>query len=292
MEALFAKATPPPPEGSSSDLVHYANLFYRSEHEAYVRLGPHPRILKYHGWDRRGLLFDSHPAGDVLQYLLRNRDSPPPLSVRLQWACDVAEGLAFVHSRGVVWVDVALNNVLLSSDLRAIVSDFAGCCILPLSGHKPLPNEYRESQVRVGLISRSPHPRPYGTLDWAPLDDRFGFGLVLFSLLTLRFPHSVNLVVRDPEVAKGIYDLHRAHTFDTLGGPPEYGQLEAIIQKCFRAQYQTTNELVDDLHFACDSMPQNVPLLQERLNDPIVDFGSWPRGRQLYPFDQEEGFDV
>ncbi|KAJ7440660.1 kinase-like domain-containing protein [Mycena galericulata] len=289
---LFAKATPSPPVGSSAELVHNTNLFYRSEHEAYVRLGPHPRILRYHGWDRRGLLFDSHPAGDILRYLLQNRDSPPPLSVRLQWACDVAEGLAFVHSRGLVWVDVALNNVLLSTDHRAIISDFAGCCILPLSGQKPLPVEYQESQISVSIISRSPHPRPEGILNWAPVDDRFGFGIALFSLLTFRFPHSPDLVVRDFDLAQSIYLRHQSLDFDTLGVDPEYRQLEAIIQKCFTAQYQSSDKLLEDLLEARAAMPPGAPLLQDKVNDPMIDFSVYPPGRELYPFDQEDDLEV
>ncbi|KAJ7483160.1 hypothetical protein FB451DRAFT_1028901, partial [Mycena latifolia] len=165
--------------------------------------------------------------------------SPPPLSVRLQWAYEIAEGLAFVHSRGVVWVDVALNNVLLSTDLRAIISDFAG--LLGIS-----------NQRRHNL--KEPTSPPRVDLELGPHRRRFGFGIVLFSLLTLRFPHSPNLVVQDFEFAHTIYLRHKDHSFDTLGDVPEYGQLEAIIQKCFRAWYQTSDELVEDLRAARAAM--------------------------------------
>ncbi|KAJ7182084.1 hypothetical protein C8R46DRAFT_1027887 [Mycena filopes] len=39
---LFAKETPSPPVGSSPELVQRATIFYRSEHEAYLRLNGHP----------------------------------------------------------------------------------------------------------------------------------------------------------------------------------------------------------------------------------------------------------
>ncbi|KAJ7248549.1 kinase-like domain-containing protein [Mycena haematopus] len=152
----YVKDTPPAPAGSSVDMVQRTKHFYRTEHEAYLRLQGHPRILRYHGWDRRGLLFDRHPTGDLLRYLLEHHDPPPSLSTRLQWACDIAEGLAFVHSKGVIWVDVSLNNVLISADNRAIFCDFAGSRILPVDGLKVLPPDYSEAQLTVSPTMNMP----------------------------------------------------------------------------------------------------------------------------------------
>ncbi|KAJ7172100.1 kinase-like domain-containing protein [Mycena filopes] len=310
---LFAKETPSAPVGSPPELVQRATIFYRSEHEAYLRLNGHPGVLRYHGWDRRGLLFDSHPAGDILLHLLENRDSPPSLSVRLQWACDIAEALAFVHSKGVIWVDVSLNNVLLSADQRAIICDFAGSCILPVFGRKVLPSDYALSQISIPPIMRMPRypharfwkgpgsPDPYPDWNFTPHDDRFGFGILLFSLLAFRFPHSPHLAIRDIEVFQRIYELHQNESFDTLGEIPEYRDLEGIIQKCFRAQYEFSDDLLKDVRAAyrtmvrispvpipltivmTDSQPTNAPLLQDKVLDPVVEFPAYPRGRHLYP---------
>ncbi|KAJ7925735.1 hypothetical protein B0H13DRAFT_1479995, partial [Mycena leptocephala] len=158
------------------------------------------------------------------------------LLVRLQWACDIAEALAFVHSKGVIWVGVSLNNVLLSADESAIICDFAGSCILPV------PCDYALSQGRGS-------PDPYPDWNFTPHDDRFGFGILLFSL-TLRFPHSPHLAIRDMEVVQRIYDQHQRETFDTLGEIPEYRDLEVIIQKCFHAHYQSSDDLLKDVRAA------------------------------------------
>ncbi|KAJ7504020.1 kinase-like domain-containing protein [Mycena galericulata] len=293
---LFAKETPPAPAGSSPELVQRTNLFYRTEHEAYLRLDVHPQVLRYHGWDRRGLLFDNHPAGDLLLHLLKKPNTPPSLLVRLQWACDIAEALAFVHSKGVIWVDVSLKNVLLSADESAIICDFAGSCILPVPGQKVLPSDYALSQVSISPIMRMPRyphaqfwkgpgsPDPYPDWNFTPHDDRFGFGILLFSLLTLRFPHSPHLAIRDMEVVQRIYDLHQSKTFDTLGEIPEYMDFEVIIQKCFHAHYQSSDDLLKDVRAAYQAMPPDAPLLQDKVHDPVVEFHAYTSGRHLYPF--------
>ncbi|KAJ6481626.1 kinase-like domain-containing protein [Mycena sanguinolenta] len=299
--SFYVKDTPPPPAGSSVEIIQSTTQFYRTEHEAHIRLQGHPRILCYHGWDNRGLLFDRHPTGDLLRYLLEHRDPPPSLTTRLQWACDIAEGLAFMHSRGVIWVDVSLGNVLISADHRAILCDFAGSRILPVDGQKMLPAEYGESQVSISPIMsmpRYPHalqwqgpgsPYPYpDMLDFTPSDDRFGFGIVLFCLLAFRFPHSNTLVVRDFQMAEKIFHLHHKHVFDSLGNTDGYQDLDAIIQKCFRAEYRSSDDLLIDLRAACDAMPSHGQLLQDKVHDPVLEFPKRESGRDFYPFDVPE----
>ncbi|KAJ7652050.1 kinase-like domain-containing protein [Mycena polygramma] len=303
---LFAKDTPPAPPGSSDWVVENAKAFYHSEHEAYIRLDGHPRILRYHGWDKRGLLFDSHPGGDLLCYLLKHQESPPSLPVRLQWIRDIAEGLAFIHSKGIIWVDVSLPNVLLSEDHRAILCDFAGSRILPVPGLKVPSWTDRETQVRLSpmkTMPRYPHTRawqgpggPYPNSEpnpneFNPNDDRFGFGIVLFSLLALRFPHSANLVIRDLLEVQKIWELHQNLSFDTLGEIPDYKDFETIIQKCFRAEYLSADDLLHDVRAACDAMPSDAPLLQDKMVDPPYDFAEWKSGRQLYPFPKQRSED-
>ncbi|KAJ6595286.1 hypothetical protein B0H10DRAFT_1960560 [Mycena sp. CBHHK59/15] len=130
-------------------------------------------------------------------------------------------------------------------------------------------------------------PDTYPDWNFTPHDDRFGFGILLFSLLALRFPHSPHLAIRDMEAVQRIYDLHQHQSFDTLGEIPEYRDLEAIIQKCFRADYQSSDDLLKDVRAAYHAMPRNAPLLQDKVHDPVIEFPAYMRGRHLYPFDVE-----
>ncbi|KAJ7983306.1 kinase-like domain-containing protein [Mycena polygramma] len=298
---FFVKDTPPPPAHCSDKIRRYTDIFYKIEHEAHVRVGDHPRIVRYYGWDRRGLLFEKHNEGDMITYFLTHRDSPPSLSMRLQWACDVAEAMAVLHSKGIIWIDVSMANVLLCEDSRrAILCDLGGACILPMDGYKPLPSAYETTVVSVhpmlGLPSY-PHKHIWDGEGHGPVAavtphfDRFGFGIMLFSLLALHFPHSPFFVVHDEEEGMNIAHLHFAYQFDTLGDAPEYAALEAIIQKCFRAEYKSSDDLVAKLKAACAAMPENAPLLKTQIEDPVREYAPSSGGRHLYPFDCGDFYD-
>ncbi|KAJ7138896.1 kinase-like domain-containing protein [Mycena filopes] len=294
---FFVKDTRPPPANCSDEIRAYTDLFYKIEHEAHVRVGDHPRIVRYHGWDKRGLLFEKHDGGDMLMYLLTHRDPTPALSTRIQWACDVAEGMAFLHSKGVIWVDVSMANVLLTEDAqRAIICDLGGVCILPMPGFKPLPQPYEETVIGVHpMLGLPPFPNRHvwdgeGHSSYAyisPHFDRFGYGIMLFSLLALHFPHSRSFVVHDLPESMNIAERQFAFEFDTLGDVPEYAAFEAIIQKCFRAQYISSDDLVADLKAAAAAMPKDAPLLQTRIEDPILEYAVPSDGRSVYPFERE-----
>ncbi|KAJ7501995.1 kinase-like domain-containing protein [Mycena galericulata] len=229
---FFIKETPPAPEHSSPKVRRFTDLFYKTEHEAHVRVGDHPRIVRYYGWDNRGLLFEKHEGGDLLSRLLTQRDPPPSLTVRLQWASDVAEGMAFLHSKGVIWVDVSMANVLLSDDWqRALLCDLGGASILPMPSYKPLPAAYTDTTVSLHPMMGLPHyphshvwdgPGHDNFAEISPHHDRFGYGLMLFCLLTLHFPHSHFLTVHDLNEANRIASLHFDKQFDTLGDVPDY----------------------------------------------------------------------
>lgn len=205
LPTLFVKDTEPAPNYSSRKLRQYADLYYKHEHEAHVRLGEHHSIVHYYGWDHRGHLFQRHQAGDILTHLLNHRHAIPPLAVRMQWATDIAEGMAYMHSKAVIWLDVSLSNVLLSDDFQhAVLCDMAGTAIIPLSGHKHLPEVLGDAMINIAPFMAMPNythvyhwegPDGETFSEITPSHDRFGFGIMLFTLLTLRNPHSRFLVI-------------------------------------------------------------------------------------------------
>lgn len=119
------KSVVPPDEKHWNDL---AMEFY------YTRTVPeHPRIVKL-----RGSVVDHSYGGGCSPAVLLVMDrltrdlysglrSGLPWKTRLQIAIDVAEGIRYLHSQGLVHRDVKLKNVLLDCDNRAKLTDLGFC---------------------------------------------------------------------------------------------------------------------------------------------------------------------
>ena len=63
-----------------------------------------------------------------LQHLITNRSAPSELR-RVKIARDVSQGMAFLHSLGVIHRDLKSGNVLLDELWRAKVSEAKGVCV-------------------------------------------------------------------------------------------------------------------------------------------------------------------
>ncbi|KAJ7860839.1 hypothetical protein B0H14DRAFT_3445809 [Mycena olivaceomarginata] len=127
----------------------------------------------------------------------------------------------------------------------------------------------------------------YNFAEISPHHDRFGYGLLLFCLLTLHFPHSRFLIIHDLNEANRIATLHFSKEFDSLGDLPQYAAFERIIQKCFHAEYRSSDDLEAEVKAACIAMDKDAPLLHSQVQDPIIELPP-STGRILLPFDREE----
>jgi len=80
---------------------------FENEVAIFEQLGLHERILHCHGLHPalKALCFDYLPQGDVGHYLAHSGTDNIPYSARPQWILGVAEGIAFLHSKGVARVD-------------------------------------------------------------------------------------------------------------------------------------------------------------------------------------------
>lgn len=95
-----------------------ADKTLRSEARIYDILGVHRRVITYYGLE---LLPDGHTAyairleraafGALRQKIMN--EVPPPMAWRIRIAAQVAEGVAYLHNRGVIWDDASTRNVLL-----------------------------------------------------------------------------------------------------------------------------------------------------------------------------------
>ena len=80
-------------------------------------------------------------------------------------------------------------------------------------------------------------------------NDIFTFGVILFVLLSKRFPHHRDLIP-DLDACVSINDHHEQRNFDTLPAS-KYPLFSNIINKCFKLEYSVAGEIVPELEMAC-----------------------------------------
>ncbi|KAJ7486078.1 kinase-like domain-containing protein [Mycena galericulata] len=197
-----------------------------NEEKVYEAISPHPRILKFYGLDVDHLELEYHPNGDLWT---------PPMARRVDWAVEIAEGLAYLHSKSIVWADAYFRNILVTDDLHIVLADFGYSILQPLESHsfktRPPPIFCRP----IVYYGRSPTHV-----------DIFGFGVMLFSLLSNRCPWTDNLQPQlDEQLAA--QKKHDELKFDSLDDPELKDIFGSILDKCFGVKYATGTELLNDL---------------------------------------------
>jgi len=118
MEAVALKAFRTYP---SQDLKEAKKILWK-EVVVWKRLS-HEHVLRFHGVDRTNfqlaLVYDWADSGNIIQYLDSN-----PRDSRTRLLREVAEGLHYLHSYGVVHGDLKGTNVLISPNGHARLSDY------------------------------------------------------------------------------------------------------------------------------------------------------------------------
>jgi eukaryotic-like serine/threonine-protein kinase len=152
------------------DVAAIAALERESEH---VRTLDHPNILRVDGVHRTGrhtwIAMEYASGGDLSQ--LRGRGYR---EILLHAALPIAAALEHAHRAGIVHRDVKPSNVLLASDGTPRLADFGMALV---AAAKPAENAGRGSPYSMS-------PQQAAGAAASPADDIYGFGAMLYELLS------------------------------------------------------------------------------------------------------------
>lgn len=191
------------------------------EAQIFSALGTHQRLVKYLGKSGKGLKLELVEEGSVKNYLARKPISQIPVELRLKWARQAAEAVAFIHSKGVIHCDIHTNNLLLDGELDIKLCDFQGTW-------GPWDGQAMES-VRSFLPRESTSPPTVTT-------DLFALGSAIYEIMTGHEPYEH---FGDKEVEERYLERQFPAVDAVTCG--------VVIQRCWMVAYRSAQETVHDL---------------------------------------------
>lgn len=206
---------------SSRDFERQA---YDIEIRSYERLGTHKCIASCKVTEE-GLLLE---RGTCLRGMLRSvSESAIPWAMKLRWALEAADGLTYIHIKGIIHADVGCHNIIVDNADHIKFIDFAGSGI---DGEAPLVcYEWYSFQPgnRIGICT-----------------DIFAFGSMLFELEPGRVPYSE--LEMTLEMGKLVADVERL--FSQRKFPPiQTLAFGSVISGCWNGKYNSVEEVRRDI---------------------------------------------
>lgn len=206
--------------GRAGDRATEIAIYKRLESEESWPRG----ILRFYGvLDELSIVLQFAPHDSIRKYYFNRRTQSQrvPLSTKLQWAEQLTGAVAFLHSKGILHCDISCNNVLFDKDLNAVVGDFAGSS---LDG-KEFFSWYETSHC------------PPDVMEPSVKTEIFALGSTLCEMLLQHKPFEG----ADEHL---IEDAFRRGQFPSLESLPA---LEIPIAKCWGQQYETVDDLLQDI---------------------------------------------
>jgi eukaryotic-like serine/threonine-protein kinase len=169
----------------------------------------------------------------------RVQQGPIPPAEAIEIGCQVAEGLAYAHQRGIVHRDVKPANIMLPDRGAAKIMDF-GLARMRVADHK----------TSTGIVLGTPRYMSPEQIGGQPVDQRsdiFSLGIVLWEILTGRRLFSGTEMA---QVSHSItYDEHEP---PTRVNPDLPAMLDFVVARALKkdpaVRYQDADEMAADLH--------------------------------------------
>nr|GMC88217.1 serine/threonine-protein kinase HT1-like [Ipomoea batatas] len=209
----------------------------------------HQNVIKFVGACRKQPVFciiTEYLSEGCLRAFLHKLDHKSlPLQKLVVMALDIARGMEYIHSQGVIHRDLKPENILINEDFHLKIADFGIACeeayCDPLADD---PGTYR--WMAPEMIKRKPYGRKV---------DVYGFGLILWELVTGSIPYEDMTPV---QAAFAVVNKNMRPTVP-VDCPPA---MKALIEQCWSLHPEKRPEF-----------PQIVKLL-EQFESSLADSGT------------------
>lgn len=209
------------------------------EHKILTEVGRHPRIVGHKGFTEAGLYLERVANGTVLDFLSASDRPRPSLRLRLAWCRELAEAVGHIHSRRVLHCDIQPTNVLVDRELHLKLADFQG--------------RHLSEDGDVILDGWSGEPCRY----FCPRDDEFSadFKTDIFALgSTMYFIMAGEEVFPDIISGEDGWDDEVKSRFARGVFPQDSSICTGITQKCWRQQYDSARDVLEDIKAVEDGL--------------------------------------
>lgn len=163
------------------ELAAFLEKQFTSEVAMMFRLN-HPNVITFFAACKKAPVFciitEYLAGGSLRAYLHQQEPYSLPINVVLKFAIDIAKGMQYLHSQGVLHRDLKSENLLLGEDMCVKVADFGISCLESQCGSaKGFTGTYR--WMAPEMIKEKAHTKKV---------DVYSFGIVLWELLTALTP--------------------------------------------------------------------------------------------------------
>lgn len=164
---------------STIDPESLAALSREAAHLVSLR---HPSIVPFYGitklpFNMFGLVtkYMEYSLFDVIREQTRSQATPIAWPTRIKWVKDIAYGLRYLHSKGILHGDIKSKNVLLPSDLSV-------CCLCDFgsSGRTATATQHTPQWSAPEVLENAPY---------LARSDVYSFGILIYEIVTFRYPY-------------------------------------------------------------------------------------------------------
>ncbi|KAF5591019.1 TKL kinase [Fusarium subglutinans] len=212
------------------------------EHEVYKAISPHRYITKCFGIIRDDdghaitLKLERATKGN-LRHIIEETPEPPSIDRRLEMATMLAESIAYLHSRGVIWGDISTRNVLVFNDDSMTICDFASSALsqtYPEFGPHTYEPAYCPAlpEEQVGELSMMQR-------------ELYALGSAIYEITEWKFPYAA--------IDGDIWEIVESGTIPVIGSDNIAG---GVIDRCWRFGYDSASVILDDLAALVKQVPK------------------------------------